>query len=185
MDGKIQFGVYELDREAGELRKHGLLIRLQEQPLQVLLALVERPGQIVTREEIRQRIWGQDTFVDFAQSLNKAVNRLREALSDDAAQPRYVETIPRRGYRFVAPVTGVVSIDQNAATPQRADFDLGSGKTGPPPRAWRGKIAAVGVTAIVIALAIAATVVWFNGSARESVKVLNWRGFLKTGGFGV
>jgi eukaryotic-like serine/threonine-protein kinase len=103
---KIQFGVYELDREAAELRKHGVIIRLQQQPLQVLAVLVDRPGEIVTREQLQERIWGKDTFVDFEQSLNKAVNRLREALNDDAAQPRYIETVPRRGYRFVAPVTG-------------------------------------------------------------------------------
>src|SRR5215471_6610624 len=102
---RVQFGVYELDLEGLELRKHGLPIRLQDQPLQVLAALVERPGEIVTREQLQQRIWGKDTFVDFDQSLNKAVNRLREALNDDPAQPRYVETIPRRGYRFVAPVS--------------------------------------------------------------------------------
>ena len=103
--GRVQFGVYELDPEGLELRKHGLPIRLQDQPLQVLTALVERPGEIVTREQLRERIWGRDTFVDFDQSLNKAVNRLREALNDDPAQPRYVERVPRRGYRFVAPVT--------------------------------------------------------------------------------
>src|SRR5215470_17856045 len=102
---KIRFGVYELDRDAMELRKHGTPIRMQEQPFRVLAALVERPGEIVTREELRERIWGKDTFVDFEQSLNKAVNRVREALHDDAARPQYVETIPRRGYRFVAPVT--------------------------------------------------------------------------------
>src|SRR4051794_27829094 len=104
MLGKLQFGVYELDRDAMELRKHGVPIRLQEQPLRVLAALVERPGEIVTREELQERVWGKDTFVDFEQSLNKAVNRLREALNDEAGQPRYVETVPRRGYRFIAPV---------------------------------------------------------------------------------
>ena len=102
---RVQFGVYELDPEAFELRKHGLPVRLQDQPLRVLVALLERPGEIVTREQLRERIWGKDTFVDFDQSLNKAVNRLREALNDDPAQPRYLETVPRRGYRFVAPVT--------------------------------------------------------------------------------
>ena len=107
MLGKLQFGVYELDRDAMELRKHGVTIRLQEQPLRVLATLVERPGEIVTREELQQRIWGKDTFVDFEQSLNKAVNRVREALNDEAGQPRYVETVPRRGYRFIAPVTGL------------------------------------------------------------------------------
>src|SRR6266849_9130838 len=94
-----------------ELRKHGIRVRLQEQPFQVLAQLSERPGQIVTREELKERIWAKDTFVDFDQSLNKAVNRLREALNDDAGQPRYIETVPRRGYRFVAPVTGGLGPD--------------------------------------------------------------------------
>src|SRR5262249_22670934 len=105
MAGRVQFGVYELDPDGLELRKHGVPVRLQDQPLQVLTALVERPGEIVTREQLQERIWGKDTFVDFDQSLNKAVNRLREALNDDPAHPRFVETVPRRGYRFVAPVT--------------------------------------------------------------------------------
>ena len=125
MADKVRFGVYELDREALELRKHGVRLRLQDQPLQVLTALVERPGEVVTREQLQQRIWGNDTFVDFEQSLNKAVNRLREALNDDPAQPRYVETVPRRGYRFVAPVTGSVSTASQPATAlPRADSEL-------------------------------------------------------------
>src|ERR1700678_1597295 len=114
MPAKIRFGVYELDRDAMELCKHGVTIRLQEQPLRVLAALVERPGEIVTREELQQQIWGKETFVDFEQSLNKAVNRLREALNDEAGQPKYVETVPRRGYRFIAPVTGL-PMEQPAA----------------------------------------------------------------------
>jgi DNA-binding winged helix-turn-helix (wHTH) protein len=116
MLGKLQFGVYELDRGAMELRKHGVIIRLQEQPLRVLAILVERPGEIVTREDLRERIWGKNTFVDFEQSLNKAVNRLREALDDEAGQPRYVETVPRRGYRFIAPVTGLNATEQPQPT---------------------------------------------------------------------
>ncbi len=103
MAGKIRFGVYDLDRDAMELRKHGVLIRLQEQPLRVLAILAERPGEIVTREELQQQIWGS-VFVDFDQSLNKAVNRVREALNDNAGTPQYIETVPRRGYRFIAPV---------------------------------------------------------------------------------
>src|SRR5713226_3895716 len=114
MPGKIRFGVFELDRDAMELRKHGIRVRLQEQPFQVLAQLSERPGQIVTREELKERIWAKDTFVDFDQSLNKAVNRLREALNDDAGQPRYIETVPRRGYRFVAPVTELGRDDEQA-----------------------------------------------------------------------
>ena len=119
MLGKLQFGVYELDRDAMELRKHGVPIRLQEQPFRILAALVERPGQIVTREELRELIWGKDTFVDFEQSLNKAVNRVREALNDDAGRPQYVETIPRRGYRFIAPVTGIPSTKPSGTPAQR------------------------------------------------------------------
>jgi DNA-binding winged helix-turn-helix (wHTH) protein/Tol biopolymer transport system component len=103
--GKVQFGVFELDRNALELRKHGVPIRLGEQPLQLLAALLERPGQIVTRDELQERLWGKETFVDFELSLNKVVNRLREALNDEASRPRYIETIPRRGYRFIAAVT--------------------------------------------------------------------------------
>ena len=112
MPGMIRFGVFELDRDAMELRKHGIRVRLQDQPFQVLAHLLERPGQIVTREELKERIWAKDTFVDFDHSLNKAVNRLREALNDDAGQPRYIETVPRRGYRFVAPVTELGSDDE-------------------------------------------------------------------------
>jgi DNA-binding winged helix-turn-helix (wHTH) protein len=111
MPGKIKFGVYELDADSPELRKHGVVVRLQEQPLRVLVALTERPGEIVTREELQTLIWGKDTFVDFEQSLNKAVNRLRETLNDNAGQPRYVETVPRRGYRFVAPVSNIPHLE--------------------------------------------------------------------------
>ena len=116
MVGKIQFGVYELDRDAAELRKHGVLIRLQEQPFRVLAILAGRPGEIITREELQEQIWGKDTFVDFDQSLNKAVNRVREVLHDDAGHPQYVETVPRRGYRFVAPVTGIGSAELQRPT---------------------------------------------------------------------
>jgi DNA-binding winged helix-turn-helix (wHTH) protein len=103
MSYKIRFGVYEIDNDAMELRKHGVPIRLQGQPFRVLAMLAERPGQIITRAQLQERIWG-DTFVDFEQSLNKAINRVREALNDNASTPQYVETVPRRGYRFIAPV---------------------------------------------------------------------------------
>ena len=105
MTVKLQFGVFELDQKPLELRKNGVPIRLGTQPLQLLAALLERSGQIVTRDELQERLWGQETFVDFELSLNKAVNRLREALNDEASRPRYIETVPRRGYRFIATVT--------------------------------------------------------------------------------
>src|SRR6202167_6828409 len=106
MSGRISFGVYELDPDAMELRKHGVPIRLQEQPFRVLAMLAERPGEIITREQLQEQIWG-NSFVDFDQSLNKAVNRLREALNDNAGAPQYVETVPRQGYRFIAPVAKI------------------------------------------------------------------------------
>ena len=100
----VRFGLFELDLGAGELRKNGAKLRLQEQPFQVLAMLLERAGDVVTREELQQKLWASDTFVDFDHSLNTAVNKLREALGDSAASPRYIETLARRGYRFIAPV---------------------------------------------------------------------------------
>jgi DNA-binding winged helix-turn-helix (wHTH) protein/Tol biopolymer transport system component len=114
MARKISFGVYEIDRDAMELRKRGVLIRLQEQPFKVLSILAERPGEIVTREELQEQIWGK-TIVDFDQSLNKAVNRIREALNDSAGTPQYIETIPRRGYRFIAPVAAASAAEAPVA----------------------------------------------------------------------
>jgi Tol biopolymer transport system component/DNA-binding winged helix-turn-helix (wHTH) protein len=99
----LQFGVFEVDLAQGELRKHGQKIKLQERPFQLLAALLERPGQVVTRDELVRRLWN-DTLVDFDNGLNIAAKKIREALDDDAATPRYLETLPRRGYRFIAPV---------------------------------------------------------------------------------
>src|SRR6516164_1660744 len=101
----VRFGHFELDLRAGELRNEGVRIRLQDQPLQVLAMLIERPDQIVTREELRNKLWPADTFVDFDHSLNRAVNKLREALDDSAEHSQFIETVPRRGYRFLVPVT--------------------------------------------------------------------------------
>jgi DNA-binding winged helix-turn-helix (wHTH) protein len=100
----VRFGVFEVDLVSGELRKNGNRIRLQEQPFQVLAMLLEGRGKMVTREDLRTKLWPADTFVDFDHSLNTAVNKLREALGDAAANPRFVETVARRGYRFIAPV---------------------------------------------------------------------------------
>lgn len=104
-----RFGVFELDFSTGELRKSGVRLRLQGQPIQVLTLLLERAGDVVTREELRQKLWASDTFVDFDHSLNTAINKVREALGDSAASPRFVETLARRGYRFIAPVQAPVS----------------------------------------------------------------------------
>lgn len=107
----VRFGVFEADLLARELRKRGVRVRLQEQPFRLLRALLERPGQIVTREEIKDKLWPDDTFVDFDKSLNTAAQKLRQALGDSAESPRFLETVPRQGYRFLAPIEGVVSAD--------------------------------------------------------------------------
>jgi len=101
----LRFGTFEVDLRAGELRKQGKRIKIQDQPFHVLTILLQRPGEVVTREELRNQNWPPDTFVDFDNSLNTAINKLREALGDSADNPRFIETLPRRGYRFLAAVT--------------------------------------------------------------------------------
>jgi TolB-like protein/DNA-binding winged helix-turn-helix (wHTH) protein/Tfp pilus assembly protein PilF len=105
--GRLRFGVFELDLRAGELRKQSLRVHLQEQPFQVLATLVEHPGEVVTREDLQKKLWSADTFVDFDHGLNKAINKIREALGESAESPRFVETVARRGYRFLAEVAEV------------------------------------------------------------------------------
>src|SRR5436190_2299775 len=100
----IRFSTFELDVRAGELRKQGARIKLQEQPLRILEMLLAHPGQLVTREELRSKLWPSNSFVDFDHGLNKAINKLREALGDSAESPRFVETVPKRGYRIVSPL---------------------------------------------------------------------------------
>lgn len=113
-----RFGVFEVDLRAGELRKSGVKLRLQGQPFQVLALLLEHAGDVVTREELQQKLWPSDTFVDFDHSLNTAINKVRDVLGDSASSPRYVETLARRGYRFIAPVQ---SEAQSAALATKSD----------------------------------------------------------------
>ena len=101
---RVRFGTFELDLDSGELRRSGVKLKLQEQPFRLLAMLLERPGEVVTREEVRERLWSADTFVDFDHSLNTAIKKLRQALGDSAENPRFIETLARRGYRFIAPV---------------------------------------------------------------------------------
>src|SRR5580704_3151826 len=100
----VRFGVFEVDLRAGELRKKGVKIRLQGQPYMLLVTLLKEHGEVVTREQLRKALWPEDTFVDFDHSLGTAINKLRDVLGDSASNPRFVETLPRRGYRFIAPV---------------------------------------------------------------------------------
>ncbi len=147
-----RFGDFEFDPTSGELRKDGLKVRLQEQPFQILTLLLKRPGEVVTREEVRQALWPGDTFVDFDVGLNSAVKRLRDALSDSAESPRFVETLPRRGYRFIAPLEP--SPGALPATPEAPP------RPALPPRSrlrsWGGAAAAVAV-ALVTGLIVTGT----------------------------
>src|SRR5712691_8244715 len=113
----LRFGVFEFDVRTGELRKHGVKLRLQGKPLQVLQALVERAGDVVTREELQRRLWSSNVFVDFDNGLNTAANRLRVALGDSAENPRYIETLTRVGYRFIAPIEAVEATASAAEPP--------------------------------------------------------------------
>ena len=153
---RVRFGAFEADLQAGELRKSGIRVRLQDQPFRVLALLLERSGEVVSREDLRQEIWPDDTFVDFDHSLNTAINKIREALGDSATHPRFVETIPRRGYRFVFPVEGLVST-------QKRSQELPSSGSGAHSRAsWKARWALV---SLVLAVAAAFAIWGFFGSS--------------------
>ena len=170
----IRFGVFELDARSGELRRSGVLLNLQDQPLKVLECLLERPGELVTRDALRQRLWPGDTFVDFEQGVNAAVKRLRETLADSAESPRFVETLPRRGYRFIAPVERD-DRDRPGSSPPRHRINapawqasrLPSAVVEKPPavaRRWRRALSAVGAIALVL-MTIAA---WLRRASPET-----------------
>jgi TolB-like protein/DNA-binding winged helix-turn-helix (wHTH) protein/Tfp pilus assembly protein PilF len=147
---RLRFGDFELDVRAGQLRKRGVRLRLQGQPLQVLATLLNRPGDVVTREELRSEIWSADTFVDFDHSLHNAIARIREALADSAEAPRYIETLPRRGYRFVAPVER-----EEAQAPPSSAESVPPREVSVAPRVSKPR--AFVVTALLALLAIALT----------------------------
>ena len=184
MSGKIRFGVYELDRDAMELRKHGVPIRLQEQPFRVLAMLAVRPGEVITREELQEQIWG-NTFVDFDQSLNKAVNRVREALNDNAATPQYIETVPRRGYRFIAQVAA------NPQTEEPTIVSLGSAEAPDRHDSHKSPFRTVVLAALTIASVLAAigiTMSWLRQPKKpilqeaRIIKSFGWRPALSRDG---
>src|SRR5215207_4800320 len=138
----VRFGAFQLDLQTGELQKGGARINLPDQPFRVLATLLERPGELVTREELRQRLWSAETFVDFEHGLNAAVRRLRDALGDSADVPRFIETLPRRGYRFIAPVIDPAPVNELAPRLSAIEDRLGPSATPDPTpprrlrRAW-------------------------------------------------
>jgi TolB-like protein/DNA-binding winged helix-turn-helix (wHTH) protein/Flp pilus assembly protein TadD len=164
--GRLRFGIFELDLRAGELRKQGVRVRLQEQPFQVLAMLLEHPGEVVTREELQKKLWPSDTFVDFDHGLNKAINKLREALGDSATSPRFVETVARRGYRFLAEVKAAdasstssteVARPLDLAAESREHAELSNKPPAPkhllPPIAWK-------LSVLVVILLATSLVAW-------------------------
>ena len=149
-----RFGPFEVNFAAGELRKNGIRIGVQEQPLRILEALLEKPGELVSRDQLRDRLWPSDTFVDFEGSLNAAVAKLRQSLGDAAERPGYIETVPKKGYRFIAPVSPIPE-SPSAALPQESPEPVP--RTIPRPRTW--------IAAMVGVLVIggAGTYIWRNG----------------------
>src|SRR5271167_457805 len=119
----VRFGTYEVSLPSGEVRKAGLRIRVQQQPMKLLEILLERPGEVVTREELRSRVWPSESFGDFDQALNIAVGKIRSALGDSAENPRFIETLPKRGYRFIADVS-IVDADARPRKAEPAAGDL-------------------------------------------------------------
>jgi TolB-like protein/DNA-binding winged helix-turn-helix (wHTH) protein/Tfp pilus assembly protein PilF len=158
--GRIRFGVFEVDLRAGELRKHGVPIRLQAQPFRVLEMLLEHSGEVVSREELKGKLWPADTFGDFDHGLNKAINKIREALNDSAPNPRFVETVARRGYRFIADVTPAERLSRTiepviAALPEAEDRSREPAESSPVPKqtsdSMRWKVAG-GLLLLILAI---------------------------------
>ena len=163
----IRFGPFTLDGRSGELRNGPTRLKVPDQSIAVLQALLERPGELVTREALRDRLWGPDTFVDFEAGLNAAVRRLREALNDSADTPRYVETLPRRGYRFIAPVDGGVG---RPAQPSALRRSRSAPRLRPPrlPRPCRaGRVRLRHVVLAIFALALIGAALWAGLRAEQ------------------
>jgi DNA-binding winged helix-turn-helix (wHTH) protein/Tol biopolymer transport system component len=163
----ICFGAFEVDARSGELRRDGKKIKLQEQPFQVLILLLERPGEVLTREELTKRLWPDETYVDFERGLNKAITRLRDALGDSAETPRYVETLPRRGYRFIAPITSSAPM---------VEVELKGEDASVAPSRTRGRQIALLVSLVAVLLAVGAVASWrWMARTSRAPKVLRFR----------
>lgn len=157
----VRFGVFEINFQTGELRKNGIKIRLQEQPFQLLTFLLEHPGEVVTREQLRQKLWPDGIYVDFERSLNRAVVKLRDALGDSADSPRFIETLPRRGYRFIAPVSDTV-----AAPPAPPSEVLNQRKL--TMRRW-----SIGLIAVLLLASVMATLRLIKSSRSQQQRSVN------------
>ena len=159
----VRFGIFEVDLRAGELRRQGLKVKIQEKPFQILAVLLESPGEVITREELRQRLWPGDVFIDFDNSLNAAIKKLREALGDTADNPRFVETLPRHGYRLLAPVK---TEEQAFPAPEKSAEKISSSVL--PLAIQPTALIALGLVAI---LAVAVYLIWNHGGSPTSSPV--------------
>src|SRR3954471_2823996 len=166
--GTVRFGPFTVNLRAEELWKDGIRVKLQIQPFQILAVLLERPNELVTREQLQRKVWSSDTFVDFDQGLNKAINKLRDALNDTADAPIYIETVPRRGYRFIAPVfAGPTPAPSPAPEPAA---------TIPPPApvaATRSLARTWGVASVVVAVVLLAVVAVLWNWRTPNVRSIN------------
>ena len=168
--GRVRFGVFEVDLRSGELHKQGIKIKLHDQPFQVLAMLLEHPGELVTREQLHHKLWPADTFVDFDVGLNSAIKRLRDALGDSTEDPRYVETLPRRGYRFIAPVEG-----QKTSQPGELSAEVTSpplGQAGPRSISWRRSLLAALLVLTLAAVFFSAVRAWRGHSTGSRIRSL-------------
>src|SRR5579863_7403815 len=171
----LQFGLFELDLQGRELRKSGIRIKLQDQPFEILVMLLERPGEIISREDLQKRLWPADTFVDFDLSLNSAVKKLRQALNDDSDNPRFIETLYRRGYRFVGPLNGGAKVSESHIAHERPG--LASAGTEPVEKSasatsailrGKGLLLLSGVLVVIVAFAV------FSFTRRPTARVLGY-----------
>jgi TolB-like protein/DNA-binding winged helix-turn-helix (wHTH) protein len=165
-NGTVRFGIFELDTKAAQLSRNGIRVRLPNQPLQVLCILLERAGEVVTRDDLQKLLWPSDVFVDFDQGLNKSIQKLREALGDSPESPRYIETIPRTGYRFIAPVTGELDPDKPALQTEPALKNEDA-----PSLPLRGRDAGqrwIWFTLAGFAVAVLVAVGWFHARQRHA-----------------
>ena len=173
--GRLRFGVFDLDLRAGELYKHGLRVRIQEQPLQVLAVLLEHPGEVVTREVLQKKLWPADTFVDFDHGLNKAINKIRDALGDSAESPRFVETVARRGYRFLAEVKaaqGVSAPSPEITSPPHPTGEIRGRPDLAVAPAHRSHTLAWTISAFVLLLLMASVAAWKLRYGNRQVPVI-------------
>ena len=166
----IRFGAFEADLLSGELRKSGIRLKIQDRPFQILVILLEHPGLVVTREQLQKRLWPEDTFVDFEHGLNTAINKLRDALSDEADNPRFIETLPKRGYRFIAPVSASAAPrahlhagpPANAPTPFAVPaISPADPSVTPPAPAIRYRLTSYLTPAVMFLLYVALIAVWY------------------------